>query len=435
MFGNSYEEFDNALVIDNGSATIKAGMAGTEQPSVIIPTCIGIPKHRQVIIGQQQRKDKFFFGSQDSEKDRDGSWGLCKLIYPCKNGVISGSQNMEHMRSLWDHLYKDKIDLPRQDHPVLLTEAVNNPIRNRVETAKIFFEQFSVPALYFAPPPVLSLYASARLTGCVLDVGHGLSSVVPVCEGFAIPHAIQRIDLGGDEITKYFAHLLRESGCKLNRTSSELEIVRKIKEEECELRVGAPSAIGGIGAMTNARSMGRGTGGGDDAKNNADYQYINDDLSLGDGATGVMGAASTGNAPKYELPDGTVLSIGSARWRAPEILFKPSLIGAEYGGIQDCIFDCINKCDLDLRRNLYKEIVLTGGTTQTKNFGRRLVTELQDKVAKKAKIKVYAPMNRNFIAWIGGSLLATLVGFRPMWVTKADHDECGASILFRKSFF
>jgi len=439
MYGNSsYEEFESALVIDNGSYTIKAGIAGEEQPSVVMPTCIGIPKHRQVIIGTQQRKDKFFFGSGD-EKDRDGSWGLCKLVYPCKNGVISGSQNMEHMRCLWDQMYKDKrIDIPKQDHPVLLTEAVNNPIRNRVETAKIFFEQFNVPALYFAPAPVISLYAANRTTGCILDCGHGLSSVVPVCEGFAIPHAIQRIDLGGDEITKYFSHLLRKSGCKLNRTSSELEIVRKIKEEECELQVIKPSGIGGIGAMANARGMARGgtAGGDDDSKNNADYQYINDDLNLGDGASGgIVGAASASNAPKYELPDGTVLSIGSARYRAPEILFNPSIIGAEYGGIQDCIYDCINKCDLDLRRSLYKEIVLTGGTTQTKNFGRRLVTELQDKVAKKAKIKVYAPMNRNFIAWIGGSLLATLVGFRPMWVTKADHDECGASILFRKSFF
>merc|ERR1712141_102862 len=123
----------------------------------------------------------------------------------------------------------------------------------------------------------------------------------------------------------------------------------------------------------------------------------------GDGASGgIVGAASVSNAPKYELPDGTVLSIGSARYRAPEILFNPSIIGAEYGGIQDCIFDCINKCDLDLRRDLYKEIVLTGGTTNTKNFGRRLVTELQQKVGEaKAKIKVYAPLQRDFIAWIG----------------------------------
>merc|ERR1712130_933326 len=110
---------------------------------------------------------------------------------------------------------------------------------NRVDTAKIFFEQFNVPALYFAPPPVLSLYASGRLTGCVLDCGHGLSSVVPICEGFAIPHAINRIDIGGGEITNYFQSLLRKSGCKLATTSS---------EKECELQVIGRGGSGGIGA-------------------------------------------------------------------------------------------------------------------------------------------------------------------------------------------
>merc|ERR1712154_646649 len=217
--------------IDNGSGLIKAGIAGRERPSAVIPSCIGLPKHRRVML-QAKEKKKYYFSTQDMDNG-----GLCRLIYPLKNGIVDGSANMEHMTSLWDYVYKELINSPMQDHPVLLTESVHNPIRNRVDTAKIFFEQFNVPALYFAPPPVLSLYASGRLTGCVLDCGHGLSSVVPICEGFAIPHAIQRIDIGGEEISKYFEFLLRKSGCKLNRTSSEFEIVRKIKEKECELQV------------------------------------------------------------------------------------------------------------------------------------------------------------------------------------------------------
>jgi len=366
--------------------------------------------------------------------------GLCRLIYPIRNGVVSGATNLDHLTSLWEYLYKEKIDQPKQDHPVLLTEAVHNPIRNRVDTAEVFFQQFSVPALYFAPPPVLSLYASGRTTGCVLDCGHGLSSVVPVCEGFAIPHAIQRIDIGGEEMTKYFSFLLRESGCKLNRTSSELEIVRKIKEKECELRVG-PGGGGGVGGAAG-RSLGVGGRGGasgdnDDAKDSwFDEQAIAEDLNLVDGTGIGVGGSAAANTPKYKLPDGTELSIGSARRRAPEILFNPSIIGAEYGGVQDCIFECISRCDLDLRRDLFKEIVLTGGSTKTKNFGRRLVTELQHKVGEaKAKIKVYAPLERDLIAWIGGSLLTSLEAFRPMWIGLKDYNEAGKSILFRKSFF
>jgi len=434
---STFEDFNTPIVIDNGSGTIKAGIAGRERPSAVIPSCIGIPKHRRVML-QAERKKKYFFNSADMDNG-----GLCRLVYPMQHGVVDGTANLEHMRELWEHIYKELINSPMQDHPVLLTEAVHNPIRNRVDTAKIFFEQFNVPALYFAPPPVLSLYASGRLTGCVLDCGHGLSSVVPICEGFAIPHAIQRIDIGGDEISKYFSFLLRKSGCRLNRTSSEAEIVRKIKEKECELRVigrgGGAMGMGMAGAGQRGVVSGAGRGaasGGDEEKETAAYQYIDADLNLGDGAGAGMGVGGAAQSTqKYKLPDGTELSIGSARYRAPEILFDPSLIGAEYGGIQDCIYDCITKCDLDLRKDLYKTIVLSGGSTNIKNFGRRLVTEIQGKTGNKAtKIKVYAPLERDLTAWIGGSLLSFLEGFRPMWITTKEYQEFGNSILFRKSF-
>jgi len=431
---DTFDDFNTPIVIDNGSGLIKAGIAGRERPSAVIPSCVGIPKHRRVML-QAERKKKYFFNTQDMDNG-----GLCKLIYPCKNGIISGSTNMEYMRTLWDYVYKELINSPMQDHPVLLTESVHNPIRNRVDTAKIFFEQFNVPALYFAPPPVLSLYASGRLTGCVLDCGHGLSSVVPICEGFAIPHAIQRIDIGGEEITNYFEFLLRKSGCQLNKTSSEFEIVRKIKEKECELQVLGRGGAGGIGVGGGISGYGgdrkKAKMGDEEEKNDSlFYQYIDEDLNLGDGSGGIgVSSSSSTNTPKYKLPDGTELSIGSARYRAPEILFNPSIIGAEYGGIQDCIYNCINKCDLDLRKDLYKTIVLSGGTTNIKNFGRRLVTEIQTKVPQ-AKIKVYAPLERHLTAWIGGSLLSFLEGFRPMWITQKEYSEFGNSILFRKSFF
>jgi len=435
------DDFNSPIVIDNGSGSIKAGMGGNQRPSSVIPSCIGVPKHRRVML-QADRKKRYFFGNQEMENS-----GLCRLVYPMKNGVVSGPDNLKYMTSLWEYVYKSHINAPAQDHPVLLTEAVHNPIRNRVETAKIFFEQFNVPALYFAPPSVLSLYASGRMTGCVVDSGHGLSSVVPICQGFAIPHAIQRIDIGGEEVTNYLEYLLRKSGSKLNNTSSEQEIVRKIKEKECELQIGGRGAGAGMSGIGGGGMSGYGAnskkpklGDEDDAKtvsyNSMFYEYIEQDLNMnGAGGTGIasVSSATAVTAPKYVLPDGTELNIGSARFIAPEVLFNPSIIGAEYGGIQDCIYDCIHKCDLDLRKDLYKTVVLSGGTTNVKNFGRRLVTELQAKVPK-ARIKIYAPLERHLTAWIGGSLVSILEGFRPMWITTKEHTECGDSILFRKSF-
>ena len=104
-------------------------------------------------------------------------------------------------------------------------------MKNRQSMAEIFFSSFNVPALFFAPQPVLALYASGRHTGCVLDSGHSVTQCIPISEGFALPHAIKRMNIAGNEVTTYFQHLLRKSGVTFH-SSSEREIVRIIKEKQ-----------------------------------------------------------------------------------------------------------------------------------------------------------------------------------------------------------
>jgi len=299
------------------------------------------------------------------------------------------------MTQLWQHALRDIIAVKTEEHPVLLTEAPLNPIKNRTKSAQLFFEQFNVPALYFAPPPVLALYASGRLTGCVLDSGHGVTSCIPICEGFALPHAIVRMDVAGDDVNKFFQRELRQVGVVFH-TSSELETIRIIKESECELSIRSLKSID---------------------ERNVTKKKEEEETSV-----------------KYVLPDGSSLEIGNARYRAPEVLFDPSLIGLEYRGIHNCVLEAIQKSDLDLRRDLYQCIMLSGGSTLTKNFGKRLVTELQASVSQ-ARIKVYAPHERHLTTWIGGSLLSFLETFREMWIRKKEFNEAGSSILYRKSFF
>ena len=255
--------------------------------------------------------------------------------------------------------------------------------------------------------------ASGRLTGCVLDSGHGVTSCVPICEGFALPHAVTRMDLAGSDVNTYFSHLLRESGISFH-TSSELETIRIIKEKECELQgsksggskdgSSTRSGVGGISSVTKSLTK---------SKSSSD---------------------NDGNAIKYSLPDGSILEIGNARYKAPELLFDPTLVGKEYRGIHYCVLDSIAKADLDLRRDLYSRVVLSGGSTCFKNFGKRLVSELQANVPK-ARVKVYAPHERHLTTWIGGSVLSFLESFRPMWIRKNEYHENGSSILERKMFF
>jgi len=124
-----------------------------------------------------------------------------------------------------------ELNIVQDQHPVLLTEAPLNPKTNRGKAAEIFFETFNVPALYVQLNAILSLYASGRTTGVVLDSGDGVTSAVPVYEGFTLPNSITRIDVGGRDVTQYLSTLLRKnSGVQLT-TSAEMEVVKDIKEK------------------------------------------------------------------------------------------------------------------------------------------------------------------------------------------------------------
>ena len=248
-----------------------------------------------------------------------------------------------------------------------------NPRTNRETAAQILFETFNVPALYTSIQAVLSLYASGRTTGLVLDAGDGVSHAVPVYEGFAMPSSIRRIDVAGRDVTEYLQLLLRKAGYVFH-TSAEKEIVRQIKEKTSYVAA-------------------------DPRKEEKDW----------------LNAAHSRKEGKwidYVLPDGNRLKVGQERFRAPEILFDPEIIGLEYAGVHQIVIDAINRTDLDLRKNLFANIVLSGGATLTKGFPDRLLHELQNLAVKETRIKIFAPPERKYSTWIGGSILAGLSTFR-----------------------
>jgi len=290
---------------------------------------------------------------------------------------------------IWQHTYNALSVVPDQ-HPVLLTESPINPKKNRVKATEIFFETFNVPALFVQLQAILSLYASGRTTGVVLDAGDGVTSAVPVYEGFTIPHAISRIDVGGRDVTEHLQLLLRKAGHNFH-TSAELEIVKDIKEKICY-----------VGFNVEKLEKDESEGGHKEVP--------------------------------YKLPDGNVIMVGAEVFRAPEILFNPALIGLEYVGIHQCLVNTISRCDLDIRRSMFNDVLLAGGSTLFEGFGERLLSEVRKLAPRDTKIQIWAPPDRLVSSWMGGSILASLATFKKLWITKKEYDESGKSAIFRKIF-
>lgn len=140
------------------------------------------------------------------------------------------------------------------------------------------------------------------------------------------------------------------------------------------------------------------------------------------------------NNTTYELPDGQVITVGNQKFRCPEALFKPTNIGKEMPGFHEITYQSILKCDVDIRKDLYSNIVMSGGTTMFPGIPERLSKEVTALAPSTMKVKVLAPNERKFLVWIGGSILASLSTFQTMWITKAEYQESGTAIVHRKCF-
>ncbi|KAB8258129.1 actin family [Aspergillus pseudonomiae] len=283
------------------------------------------------------------------------------------------------MEKIWSHAFAADLQVAPEEHPVLLTEPSLNSKKSREKTTQIMFDTFKAPAFYLGNDAVLALYASGRTTGVSIDCGHGSTDCVPVWEGSALCHAIIRVNTGGDDITRY----LRD---RLGGNAFSPGIFADMKEKHCSV---APN----------------------------------------------FDQASQGTAQHaYELPDGQTIEMGAEIFRAPEVLFQPFMIGLETQGIHEQAYNSIFKCDRDSRRDLCANIVLSGGTSMLPGIADRLQHELVSLSPPTMKVKVVAPPERKYSAWIGGSMLASLSTFQDRWVTKEAYDESGPGIVHRVCF-
>jgi len=343
---------------------------------------VGKPKHGVMMPGADKRE--CYLGEEAVAKR-----GVLTLSYPIEHGVVKDWSEME---KVWHHTFFDALRVNPEEQPCIVSEAPMNPKKNRERMVEMLFEKFSCPAAYIVIQAVMSLYSSGRTTGTVVDSGDGVTHTVPVYEGYALPHAIQRLDLAGRDLSEYMTKVLLESGCSMS-SSSEKDIVREMKESMC---------------------------------------YVCD----GDWKAEVQSAQErpTDYTKIFDLPDGQKVNLLTERFRVPEVMFDPMIAGRELPGLHKSVYQCIQACEIDLRRDLFSNIVLSGGNTMFPGIAERLESELKALAPQKINVKVVANPHRRYIVWMGASILSQLSSFSSMLISKAEYDELGPAIVHSKCF-
>jgi len=368
---------DNVVIIDNGSGRVKCGFSkdeDKEKPRAILPACIGVPRKKYA-----NQMEEFLAGEEMIEN-------RSKLTthYPLEHGII---QNFEHMELLWEYVIDEVLQVENiRETPMLLTEPPYNPKNTRERIVEVMFETFEVPELNMSVQGVLALLGMGRTTGCVLDVGDGVSHTIPVYGGFGLPHCMHRLDLGGRDLEIFLAKMIASSNEISLATSSEKDHVRKMKEELC---------------------------------------YVSKDPS-----------SEVAELIDYRLPDGREIHLGDERWKVPEALFQPQFLGMETGsGLGGLVWDTVQKTELDVRPAMLANIAVSGGTTLFRNFPARLHKELCNfaPISMASRIKILAQNDRDFAVYKGAMTFANLKNMQPEnWMTLDEYVEHGPSLIHDK---
>jgi len=423
-----------AVVMDNGTGFSKLGFAGNDSPSFVFPTAIatksaaggagssgsgrpavankpsyltggaGPGGHLSMKRGTEDLD--FFIGDEALAAANGPGYGI---HYPIRHGQI---ENWDHMERFWSNSIFKYLRVEPEDHHFLLTEPPLNPPENRENTAEIMFESFNCAGLYIAVQAVLALAASwtsskvsdRSLTGTVIDSGDGVTHVIPVAEGYVIGSSIKSIPIAGRDITYFVQSLLRDRG----EPDSSLKTAGEIKEEYCYV---CPDIVKEFSRFDR------------DPTRFARHQVTQ--------------------------PGGrkVTVDVGYERFLAPEIFFNPEIYSSDFLTPLPIVVDgVIQSSPIDVRRGLYKNIVLSGGSTLYKDFGRRLQRDIKHLVdarirASEAKsggarsggldVQVISHKRQRHGPWFGGSLLGQTPEFKSYCHTKAEYDEIGPSIVRR----
>ena len=352
----------STIIVDLGSGIIKAGFGGEDGPRSIFNSVVGIPKQLGLMVGMEQKER--YVGDEAISKLQ-----IMDFNSPIQRGEVVDWDKFE---TLLHFLFYSEMKIVPEEISILVTETPLSSKANRMKLAETLFETFNVERIHIANSSMLGLYSYGKTSGLVVDCGFNVTSTVPVYEGYPLPHASTKVNIGGEDLSKSLLEMIKTN---------------------------LDPAYKGIKGRILA----------DDIKEKLGYLQLTQEEE------------TENEVNEYTLPDGKNIKLNSELYKHCDILFNPGDSGNK--SIKDCVIESLEKCDSNIKSDIKENICLTGGTTLLKNFSEKLKNELSDS-SEGSGFNMSSVPERQFSSWIGGSIVASLDNFQYMWVTKQSYDEC-----------
>lgn len=389
-------DFNNHIIIDNGSHSIKIGFNAENAPRFLISSVIG--KIKSDSTNYMLDNDSIFIGNECYQNA-----DFLNLNYP----LIKTDPDFDDLEEIWRYALFNQLKISPESHNIFLTENSISNIKNREKMAQIMFETFNVFNIHIEPQGSLSLFSTAKNTGLVIESDHLGTDIIPIYEKFIISNAVRHSNLGGLEMTKQFEKSIKNKLPFKTNTSCSLETARIIKESFIKLLPETEMV-----EILDPYQL-------DSIKLNTDSKQNKETFET------------------FTLPDGNKIDIGNERFTIPFSLFYPELIGKDEKGLDELIAESILNCDINIRKEMANNILIFGGNSLICNFAEVLKKQVEKRLGKQYDgiVKISANKDRKYAVWTGSSVVCSNNNFQYVWVSKNDYEDYGISAFQRNFIF
>lgn len=373
------------VFFDHGTETIKYG-TGRKKFSVFkMPSLVGscIEDESGAEGAKSDTAEKAYYIGNDACQ-RHAS---LDLVWPISKSLI---RDWEVMERIWHHIFETQLGVEPSDSSLIIAQPAGSPRVYREKCAEVLFETFKVPTLLLYPTASLSLLGRGRTTGLVFDSGHGATHITPVYESAPIADASTRLDLGGKKLNEFLTNIFAERGVALPQAASPA-FFRQLKAERCAFSLDYDRAM-------KERRQSR-------------------------------------DVETFSLPDGTVVGFTDEFMRCAEMMFHPTKITGEPGlGVHEAVSVAIKKIDAPLRKLFYGNIFFTGGNSELRQLGQRLLAEMSTFLPPREEARIIKNSSNRHLPFQGAMILRELEGFSERAVSKEEYYDSGPSVLFKKIY-